>query len=143
MNDSSCVFNCLRYIFLTCFNFSIPQPRFSINDVSAVESDGTMTFTVTRSGDMSVAVQVDVAVTPGTTTDGVDYVVGGLPGSLSFLANEATQTIELTIIDDIVVEGNEDFTVTLSNPTNGAIIEDCEGIGTIVDNDGVSQCQSS
>lgn len=111
----------------------------SINDVSITEGDaGTsvLTFTVTRS-DASGAFSVDYATANGTATAGSDYTATS--GTLSFTAGGAlTQTISVTITGDTVTEGNESFTVGLSNLVNSsgtAAISDASGTGTITNDD--------
>ncbi len=111
----------------------------SINDVSITEGDaGTsvLTFTVTRS-DASGAFSVDYATANGTATAGSDFTATS--GTLSFTAGGAlTQTISVTITGDTVTEGNESFTVSLSNLVNSsgtAAISDASGTGTITNDD--------
>src|SRR6185369_6375356 len=66
------------------------------------------------------------------TAGGSDYTAG--TGTLNFAAGVTTQTITVPITDDLLDELDEDFTVSLANPTN-ATIADAVGVGTIVDND--------
>jgi hypothetical protein len=53
---------------------------------------------------------------------------------LTFAPSVATRTITVPILGDTVAEGNETFSVNLSNATN-ATIGDAQGIGTIVTDD--------
>jgi len=108
----------------------------SINDVSITEgNNGTQTliFTVTRSGG-TTAFSVSYATADGTATtaDG-DY--GANSNTLQFAANENTKTVSIAINGDTKAEGNETFTVNLSNATNGATIADGQGVGTINNDD--------
>ncbi|KAF0188613.1 MAG: Calx-beta domain-containing protein, partial [Gammaproteobacteria bacterium] len=68
---------------------------------------------------------------------GSDYTSAS--GSLSFGAGDTTRSITVNISDDSVAEGNEGFTVGLSNivdATSAAeTISDNSGAGTITDND--------
>ncbi len=77
------------------------------------EDGGTVTIGVTRSGNTSTAVSVDYATADGTAATPADYT--GDMNALSFAAGETSQTITVTINDDTDVEGDETFTVTLSN----------------------------
>ena len=72
---------------------------------------GTGTYTLTRSGDTAAAVTVNYTVT-GTATSGVDFQP--LSGQVNFAANQTTATVDLTPIDDTVVEGDETAILTLS-----------------------------
>ncbi|WP_294771918.1 retention module-containing protein, partial [uncultured Rhodoferax sp.] len=105
------------------------RPGFSINDVTIDEAAGTVTFTVTRAGDLSQSASVNYAGSDGSATS-ADYAV--TPGTLSFAAGVATQTITVNITNDSVFEGPETFNINLSNPV-GAVIVDGTGVGTIVD----------
>ena len=109
----------------------------SISDVSVTEGNvGTQvaTFTVVRTGGTGVFA-VNFATANGTATAGTDYVATS--GTLNFAAGETTRTISVTISGDITIEPSETFFVNLANATNGAIIADGQGQGTIVNNDGV------
>lgn len=108
-------------------------PGFSINDGSGFESSTTtITFTVTRSGSTGVST-VDYATADGTATAGSDYVE--VNDTLTFDNGVTTQTIEIPLMGDTVVEGDETFVVNLSNPTN-ASIADAQGEGTITNSTG-------
>ena len=65
--------------------------------------------------------------------DGSDYTAAG--GTLTFAPGETTKNILLVAIDDIDMESNETFTVTLSNATGGVTINDPLAVATIVDDD--------
>ena len=111
----------------------------SINDVTITEGDsGTKlaTFTVTRSGG-NAPILVDFATSDGSATlaEG-DYVLNG--GTLSFGASVNTQTLSVTVNGDTRFEPNETFFVSLTGATNGAIISDGLGMGTISNDDAVS-----
>ena len=116
-------------------------PMLAINDISAAEADGSITFTVTRTGATEAAIGVDYATADGTalsTAGGPgapDYTTTS--GTLSFaasLAAIATQTFTVALSDDSVYEAVEQFAANLSNPT-GATIADGQGIATLTDDD--------
>ena len=94
------------------------------------EEAGTVTFTITRSGDLSGTSTVDHAATSGTATAGTDFTA--LSGTSTFVATTATIDVTYNIIDDAVYESPETFVVTLSNATN-AVIVDTTATATIVD----------
>jgi len=106
------------------------RPGFSINDLLIDEAAGSVTFTVTRSGDLTQSATVDYAGQANTATTPADYSV--TPGTLNFAAGIASQTITVAITNDSSFEGPESFNINLSNPT-GAVIVDGQGVGTIVD----------
>jgi len=107
-------------------------PSLSIDDVTVDEAAGSAVFTVTRAGDTGPIVLVDFASVDGTATAGTDYTL--VMGQLTFLAGVTSQTITVPILEDTLNEGDETFTVTLSNAFNATLADDT-GIGTIADND--------
>jgi hypothetical protein len=98
------------------------------------ESDGQTIVTVTRNGDLSGAASVNYATSNGTATDRSDYEAAF--GTLQFASGQLSATFPLLINDDSLVEGNETFNVTLSNPqgTNVALGLQPTATVTIVDN---------
>ncbi|BCM94044.1 hypothetical protein IAD21_05940 [Abditibacteriota bacterium] len=78
------------------------------------ENGGTATITVTRSGDKSRAITVDYTTSNGTATQPNDYTFTS--GTLTFNANQTTQTIQVPIIDDTIAENTENFRVRIFNP---------------------------
>ena len=109
------------------------EPRISINDVSVNEGAGTATFTVTLSQAATGNVTVQYATANGTATAGADYTAAALT-TLTFAPGETSKTITVAVVNDPAVEGNESFTVNLSNASSNATILDGTGIATIVDN---------
>lgn len=113
--------------------------NFSITGLNAVKAEGDVgttpfTFTVTRSGDTTSAMDVDYAVS-GADVDGADFG-GALPsGTVSFAAGETSKLLTVQVSGDQDVEFDEDFTVTLSNPTGGATISTAAATGTIQTDD--------
>ncbi|MGZ8845236.1 MAG: Calx-beta domain-containing protein [Pyrinomonadaceae bacterium] len=98
------------------------------------ESDGAVIVTVTRNGDLSTASSINYATSNGTATDRSDY--GAAFGTLQFAAGQFSTTFPVLINEDSLVEGNESFNLTLSNPqgTNVALGLQSTAVGTIVDN---------
>uniref|UniRef100_UPI00260AAEEE S8 family serine peptidase n=1 Tax=Pelagibius sp. TaxID=1931238 RepID=UPI00260AAEEE len=110
------------------------------DDAVKAEGDGgstAFTFTVTRTGDTSQAGSVDYAVT-STQADGADFLGGVLPGgTVAFGAGEASKTLTVEVAGDTDFEGDEAFTVTLSNPSAGSEITGASAAGTIQNDDPV------
>jgi hypothetical protein len=95
------------------------------------------TFTVSLSApnpDPS-PVTVDYNTQNGTATAGSDFQFTS--GTVSFANNEQTKTITVPIIPDTLGEGDETFSVKLSNPQGNVpfTLADDEGQATIVDDD--------
>jgi hypothetical protein len=113
-----------------------PAPSISIDDVNMVEGDfGTtsMVFTVSLSGTSGDKITVDYQTLDGSATlANNDYVMTS--GTLSIPAMTSSATITVPVNGDPTNEGNETFTVNLSNAV-GATIADGQGVGTIVNDD--------
>ncbi|WP_254512701.1 cadherin domain-containing protein [Anatilimnocola floriformis] len=95
------------------------------------------TFTITRAGDVSGTASVNWAVTGAGAgaADATDFTGGVLPsGSVNFLANETSKQISVSVNGDLTIEGNEQFTVTLSNPI-GATLASAAAGATITSDD--------
>ncbi|NKI30595.1 Calx-beta domain-containing protein [Croceivirga thetidis] len=109
----------------------------TIENETADEGDGTMTFTVTLSNTVVGGTTVGYTFgDPGdsATGGGTDY--SATAGTLTFTGTAGeTESITVTLIDDVIVEGNENFTVTLGTPTNGVSASGSPATGTITDND--------
>ncbi len=78
-------------------------------------------------------VTVHYTTANGSALAGQDYVAQS--GILTFAPGVIQQNILVAIAGDAVVEGSETFTVTLSEPSEGASILDGSAAGTIVDDD--------
>jgi hypothetical protein len=126
----------------TTFTSCTPPPTvLSVDDVSLAEGSGGGTtpfvFTVSRSDDSS-AVSVTVQTMDGTAEAGSDYTAVGAT-LLAFPADgPLTQTVTVDVTADDGFEGNEGFTLELSDPS-GASILDGTGIGSILDDDVVAE----
>ncbi|MEL6389086.1 MAG: ExeM/NucH family extracellular endonuclease [Bacteroidota bacterium] len=93
------------------------------------------TFTVTRSGDVSGTTDVDFAIT-STDIDASDTSgVTPVSRTLSFAATETSKVIIVTVTGDTDIEPDEDFAITISNPTGGATITTASAAGVIQDDD--------
>jgi hypothetical protein len=120
-----------------------PLPTLSVNDVTASESSGMVTFTVTRSGGTSLPIAVDyktvsdTALSSGTNPGEPDFTITS--GTLNFAASSSqtqTQTIAVPLVADGVYESSEQFFLDLFN-ASGATIATSRGTGSIVDDDPV------
>ena len=111
----------------------------AIAPARAPEQGGSMRFEVTLSRPVAgeATVHYDVGVAGESATEDVDY--RGTSGTLRFPpASTAAQAVEVTVLDDLIDEPDEQFTVTLSNPSlavlagGGATVS---ATGTIEDDD--------
>ncbi|MCZ2343101.1 MAG: tandem-95 repeat protein, partial [Bacteroidales bacterium] len=100
----------------------------SISASNAILNEGDsgitpFTFTVNRTGDLSGTTMVDYAVSGSGSypANAVDFG-GTFPvGNITFLPGESSKDIAIHVAGDTLLEFDEEFTVTLSNPTGAAI----------------------
>ena len=105
----------------------------AVADARVEEGAGAvLAFAVTLSRAASGTVTVDYATADGSAQAGVDYTAAS--GTLTFRAGESSRTIEVTALDDSHDEGEETFTLRLSN-ASGARVTDGEATGTIKNSD--------
>ncbi len=119
-------------------------PTLTIADASATEGNA-MVFTVTLSPAADEAVTVAYATSDGTATadatheDGADYTAPASDAQLTIAAGQTSGTISIATGNDAVFEGDETFTVTLSDPSSNAVLgTDKAATGTIENNDAAS-----
>jgi hypothetical protein len=110
----------------------------SVGDVGVVEGNSgtvTATFTVSLTGPSGKPVAVNWGTADGTAVAPGDYVAAG--GTLTFAPGEVSKTVSVTVVGDTLVEGNETYFLNLTGPAN-ATLADAQAVGTIVDDDTVS-----
>jgi hypothetical protein len=109
----------------------------TIDDVTPLEGNsGTTTanFVVHLSANApSGGVTVDFATQNGSATAPSDYTA--TTGTATIAEGTSTAVIAVQIVGDTLSEGNETFTVKLSNASGGNTIADDTATGTIVDDD--------
>ena len=110
-----------------------PTYQFSSSTYSVPEAAGSVTITVTKTGNTAVSGTVHVATSNGTAIAPGDYTT--VSGDLVFASNETTKQFTVTVINDSAFEGNETFNVTVSAPTNGTLGSPSSATVTIVDDD--------
>ena len=81
-------------------------PTLAIDDVTVSEGGGNAVFSVILRGQSTETVTVEYETLDGTASAGSDYRTKN--GTLRFLANETSKTIEVVVLDDSDVEGGRD-----------------------------------
>ena len=100
--------------------------QFSATNYSGIEGN-TVAITVNRIGGSIGAVDVTYTLTDGTASGGaacgvgVDFVNSG-PQVLNFADGEVSKIFNVSLCTDLVIDVNENFSVTLSAPTGGATL---------------------
>ena len=110
-----------------------PEPGLSIGDVTVTEDAGKAEFTVSLDVVSGEEVTVDYATSDGTATAGSDYTA--VTDTLTLAPGDVAETVEVALVDDMVSEGSETFTVMLSTASNASIV-DGEATATIDDDEG-------
>ena len=107
---------------------------FSRVSYSVAEDAGNMEVMVIRSFGAAGQVTVDVNSTDGMALSGSDYQA--VNTTLVFEEGIKNLTFNMTIVDDAIEEAEESFTLSLSNPGNGALLGTPQSvIVTVNDND--------
>jgi len=118
--------------------------QFSLSSFAANENAGSVTITVTRSGNTAGVASVNFAtsdiaglqsctVINGRASERCDYVTS--VGTVSFLAGQTSKTFTIPTIDDVLVEGSETFTVSLNSASGASLGSPANATVTITDND--------
>ena len=97
--------------------------QFSTATYTVAEDGGSATIVVNRLFGSDGRVTVDYVTSGGTASPGVDY--GAASGTITFVTGDTDdKTFVIPIINDSIVEHTETVTLTLSNPTGGALLGD-------------------
>jgi hypothetical protein len=114
-----------------------PLPKITIHDTSIVEGDsGTryMEFELSLSGTSSRTISVNFATADGSALAPGSYAARN--GILVFPAGTSTQCVAVVVCGNATIETDKYMRMLLSVPVNATIL-DGEGIGTIVNDDGL------
>ncbi len=113
-----------------------PQAIYEAGAVSNPPPDtpGSARFTVSLSGERSMAVQAPLTVSG--TADSGDYRPT-LPARLTFAAGETEKTLTVTARDDALAEAEQELVVTLGTPSGAILGAPSSASLRIIDNDGV------
>jgi hypothetical protein len=104
------------------FLYGEPQPgliALQAADVSVEEDAGKAILIVTRAGASSAAATVAYATADGTAKAGKDYVAKS--GTVTFGPGETTKRVQIAVSADTLKEGDETYTLTLSNAAGAAL----------------------
>ncbi|MEN1681291.1 MAG: S8 family serine peptidase [Planctomycetota bacterium] len=120
----------------------VRESEVSVEPVVAASEEGDdgttqLTFEVVRAGDINQPSTIDWSVTGAgeSPVDAADFVGGELPsGSVTLESGEASAPIVIPVLGDTLLELDEQFTLTIANPTFGTLGESSVA-GTIVNDD--------
>ena len=111
--------------------------QFDVNNIDVNEDVGTVSLNATLNADVQDEFNIEYNSIDGTAINPQDYT--SVIGSLTFGgSNSNTQTIEIDIIDDIIIEDTENFQVAISNISTSLvnILANDTATVNIIDNDG-------
>lgn len=110
-----------------------PLPTLTIENTSATDGNeaAKAIFTISLDRPTDNPVTVDYTTQDGTAIAGEDYTATN--GSLTFAVGETSKTVAVDILKDSLIEGDEAFSLELSNVSANATISDSQGIGNIVE----------
>lgn len=94
--------------------------RWAAADVEVLEGQGTLQLTIERVNFADGPVTVSWSTADGSATSGIDFA--GASGGVAFGDGETTRTIQLTVFDDAVLDGDKAFFVDLTSASNGGNI---------------------
>ena len=107
--------------------------RFEVDSQFAAEAS-TASVRVIRTGNPAGEISVDFATSNGTATAGADYTATS--GTLNFASGELSKVISIPTLNDNVFEnGNETFTLTLSNSVGASLTMPSTATVAILDDD--------
>ncbi|WP_165503654.1 Calx-beta domain-containing protein, partial [Pedobacter hiemivivus] len=136
-----------------CNNIKTHSAAVQVSDISIVatsasKSEGNsvgsltdMSFTVSLSAaNTGCPVTVNYAIQHGTSNAGdFDFTSNPASGTLTFLTGETSKVLSFKVKHDLMVEGDETFSVVLSNPSSGGQITTNSAPGTIDNDDTITQ----
>lgn len=136
----------------SAYVFVAPNPintiQFDAANYTVGEGGTSATVTVTRTGDVSAATTVGYATSDtaglnncnvlntGNASSRCDYETN--IGTFLFGPGETSKTVPIPIVNDTYAEGDESFTITLSNPSGATLQSPAVATITIQDNDAVN-----
>ncbi|TAF37140.1 MAG: hypothetical protein EAZ66_07290, partial [Alphaproteobacteria bacterium] len=133
-NPSSGTLGAPRTVLIRILDDDNPTTSISVSEaaVTISEASPTVKITVQRTGNINGISSINYATSNNTATDGSDY--SAMSGTIVFASGQATQTISIPIVNDIITEPNETFRVTLSNAMGAILGSQTTSIVTILDN---------
>ncbi len=114
--------------------FQFSAPAFTIG-----EGDGSAQITVTRAGSTTTAATVNYTTADDTAVDGTNYIKTA--GTLTFAAGESVKTFAVTIVDNVLAEGDRTLNLLLSTSVGSGLNSPGRAVLKIVDNDTVQAAQ--
>jgi serralysin len=113
---------------------SIFANTLSANEGNSGTTPVTFTITLDHAATTGQSVNYAIAGTGVNAANGTDFG-SALSGVVTFAAGETSKVVQVLVVGDAVVELNETFRVTLSNPTSGLTLGTAAATATILNDD--------
>ena len=107
--------------------------QLSAASYSVNEDAGSITITVTRTGNTAISASIQYATTDAMASSPFDY--NAASGTLTFAAGQSSKSFTVVINNDNAREANETFNVILSNISNANFGNPIAATITINDDD--------
>ncbi len=127
-------------IFAQRFAFTdTPPPTIEFSQLTYQVNEGGqvagVNLVLTRKGALEKTSQVQLRITGGSATAGVDYNGSEFPVTVQFNPNESSKAIAIPILQDNLVEGTENITFELTSLANASIGNRRQGKLEILDDE--------
>ena len=110
----------------------LPTVQFGASTFTVGNGDIKATITVTRTGDLNVASNVDYATSDGTASQQVHYTIS--TGTLAFAANDTSKQFSILMTDGANTSYPATVNLTLSNPVGATLGSPSAAVLTINQN---------
>ncbi len=124
---------------------STPTLQIEFSSYNVSENAGRASVTITRSGDTSAPASINYVSTDSAGLNNCNVINGHASsrcdyttsvGVISFAAGDtAAKTISIPLVDDAYMEGQESFTLSLSNPSGASLGSVASTSINIIDNE--------
>jgi hypothetical protein len=92
----------------------VPSGLITVADRTVAEGGGTVTVTIQLAWAQDQALRFDYRTADGTAIAGSDYTA--VSGTATISVGSTSTTVDITILDDAILEDDEAFTFYVSNP---------------------------
>ncbi|WPJ98102.1 immunoglobulin domain-containing protein [Coraliomargarita algicola] len=114
-----------------------PEIGFALSGAALFEDEGALSLELVRYGDHTQAASVRVRSVDGTAVSPADFAA--IDQTISWAAGDASsKTVSITLVDDAAIEGDENFSLQLSEVTGGSLVSDTLTV-TLYDDDSLAQ----
>jgi len=107
-------------------------PALNVQNIVSADENGAVSLTVSLSAPSALSVTVNYHTEDGTADNGSDY--SGTFGTLTFAPSVTSQSVSVSLLQDLTDEDDETFDLVLSAPVNASVPSPRASV-TITDDD--------